>query len=95
MATAVAEEKGLSPITLHPDDPVELLFWGAYDDMSALRFALQLRKDFRIVLSTEEMEAFFKNHMTVSEVIAFCLTKDSQASSGRAGGNAGLPSSAS
>jgi len=74
-ARTVAAEKGLSHVVLHPDDPIELLFWGPYDDMSPFRFAIQLRKEFGIVLSTEEMEAFFKNHMTVSQVIAFCLTK--------------------
>lgn len=83
MATAVAQEKGLSPVTVHPDDPVELLFWGAVDDMSLLRFALHLEKECGIVLSIEDAEAFFNKHMTVSEVIAFCLAKDPALSTGQ------------
>lgn len=75
MATVIAEEKGLSHVVLHPDDPVELLFWGAYDDMSLLRFALRLRKECGVALSREEMEAVFEKHMTVSELIGFCLAK--------------------
>jgi hypothetical protein len=78
MATVIADEKGLSHVVLHPDDPVELLFWGAYDDMTLLRFALRLRKEVGVVLSREEMAVVFERHMTVSELIAFCLAKTSQ-----------------
>ena len=75
IADAVAKEKGLQSIVLHPDDPIELLFWGAYDDMSPLRFVLELRKKYRITLSAEDVDSFFIKHMTVSDVISFCLTK--------------------
>lgn len=71
--TAVAEEKGLASVTIHPDDPIELLFWGAEDDLSALRFALRLQKECGIMLSTSDLETFVRNHMTVSEVIESCL----------------------
>lgn len=75
MERSIAQEKGLGSITIHPDDPVELLFWGAVDDMSPLVFALALQEELGIALSHEDFEVFFKNHMTVSDVIAFCLAR--------------------
>ena len=76
METALAEEKGIPSITVHPDDPVELLFWGAEDDLSALLFALRLQRESGIILSAEDVHAFLNNRMTVSEVIEYCLTKN-------------------
>lgn len=84
MASAVAQEKWLAHVTLHPDDLVELLFWGVDDDITALQFKLKLHWELQIVLSWEDFEAFVRNHMTVSEVIAFCLAKASGTSSGDA-----------
>jgi hypothetical protein len=72
LAEAVGKEKGLPAVSIHPDDPIEVLLWGAEDDMSALRFALELQERCEINLSIKDFQFFFANHLTASEVIAYC-----------------------
>jgi hypothetical protein len=71
IASAVAEEKSLRTFAVHPDDPVEALFWGAEDDMSPLHFALQLHKEFGVAISAADVDTFFKNHMKVCDLCRF------------------------
>lgn len=89
IASIVAAEKGLSHVVLHPEDPIELLFWGPYDDMSPLRLRDALQKELGIVLSTQEMQRLLRKGVTVSEVVAFCSMKTGEAPSGAPCGNAG------
>ncbi|WP_460167006.1 hypothetical protein [Thermostilla marina] len=89
ITSVVAAEKGLSHVVLHPDDPIELLFWGPYDDMSPLLFRHVLRKELGIVLSTQEMQWLLRKGVTVSEVVAFCSMKTGEAPTGAPYGNAG------
>ncbi len=75
ISEAVAREKRLAYVSLHPSDPVELLFWGPEDDMSLLRFALAFRERFRIALGHDEMMHFLSESFTVSQVVAYCAAR--------------------
>lgn len=66
IAAAVADEKFLAHVVLHPDDLAELLFWGAEDDLSPLIFSTQLESELGIRLSKEDWDAIRTKRMTVS-----------------------------
>lgn len=46
LSQAIAEEKGISSPTIHPDDSVDCLFWGAFDDLTPMCFRIGLSKRF-------------------------------------------------
>jgi hypothetical protein len=72
---AVAKEKAIDSIAIHPDDPIELLFWGAYDDMTPLHFAMALRTRFGVMVPCEDMLRSCQNHLKVHEVVDDCLRR--------------------
>jgi hypothetical protein len=58
LSNAVQREKEhpLDHVTLHQDDPIVLLFWGCYDDITALIFCKNLESDFGVLISHEAWE---------------------------------------
>ena len=56
LGTAILEEKGnpLDHVTLHPDDPIALLMWGAHDDMTPLAFLVRFEKEFEVSVLDED-----------------------------------------
>lgn len=59
LAAAVCFEKGIDPVRqLHPDDPVILLVWGSYDDLTILIFRMNLLEAMGIEFMEETAEKF-------------------------------------
>lgn len=59
LAAAVCFEKGIDPVRqLHPDDPVILLVWGSYDDLTILIFRMNLLEAMGIEFMGEPAEKF-------------------------------------
>ena len=73
ISDAIKAEKDLSNVQIHPNDPIELLFWGANDDMSALVFSLVLQKQYGIKLTSQDFHMLWRQHATTSDLIEFCL----------------------
>lgn len=72
---SVAKEKSIDSIAVHPDDPIELLFWGAYDDMTPLQFAMALRNRFGVIVPCEDVLRYCQHHLKVHEVVDDCLRR--------------------
>jgi hypothetical protein len=75
VARAIADEKSIKPPPLHPDDRFDLLFWGAYDDMTPLVFCVAFQNEFRIDVSWAEMQQFYDRHQTLNEFVNYCIAK--------------------
>ena len=75
LGAAVAKERGISPFSVHPDDPIELLFWGSFDDLSPLVFALDLKRELGIELSEADLRGFLANPTPASELVEFCALR--------------------
>jgi hypothetical protein len=75
VAEAVGKEKSIPQPAIHPEDPIELLFWGAYDDMSPLQFTIALRRRFGITVTSEDITRYCQGHWKVEDVINDCVTR--------------------
>jgi hypothetical protein len=75
ISQAVAAEKGIEPPLIMPEDLFGLLFWGAYDDLTPLQFALAFEKKFRVEMTWPEMLQFYENGQTVGEFVDHCVSK--------------------
>ena len=75
ISDAVAYEKHIDPPAIHPCDPFQLLFWGAYDDWTPLVFALSFREQFGKGIADEEFAMFWNNDWLVSDVASYCVNK--------------------
>jgi len=56
LGAAILAEKGfpLDHVTLHPDDPIILLMWGASDDLTPLIFLAGLEREFEIRIPKDD-----------------------------------------
>ncbi len=81
LAGAMREEKEvlLTHVTLHPDDPVVLLMWGCYDDLTPQLFLQRLQSEFQFVIPREQLCQFtpcspqhIDDKRTVREVVEYC-----------------------
>ena len=70
---AIAEEKSIEQPTIHPDDRFDLLFWGAYDDMTPLVFSLAFHDRFQINVTSDDMLQFYEQQRTIGEFVGFCV----------------------
>ena len=72
LAEAVADEKGIELPSIHPDDPTELLLWGAYDDLTPLIFRMKVRKRLTIEFPNDEwLWQSWNEHWSVAQLVDF------------------------
>jgi len=71
LESAIAHEKDLSNVCLHPDDPIELVCWGP-DDLSLLMFSFDLKQHYGIALSKDDCTRLLWGRYTVSELLDYC-----------------------
>lgn len=79
---AMASEKGLDePPPLHPDDPFELLLWGAFDDMTWLTAALEIRQELHCLIPREGFWLSQEQNWTLKDYLDYCdqyITQESE-----------------
>ena len=72
LAEAIADEKGIEMPSIHPDDPTELLLWGAYDDLTPLVFRLKIQKRLTVLLPNDGwLWQSWNEHWPVSQLVEF------------------------
>lgn len=73
ISETVCLEKGLDfPPALHPDDPLILLFWGPFDDISFLTVKCDLEKQLSIQLPVDTLLRIADENWTVRKFIDYC-----------------------
>jgi len=74
VSDAIATEKGLkrSP-ALHPEDPVPLLFWGPFDDLTPLIVRIEMRKKLKREIPGELILTAWNERWTIQRFIEECL----------------------
>lgn len=79
---AMESEKGLDePPPLHPDDPFELLLWGAHDDLTWLTAALEIRQELHCLIPREGFQLSQEQNWTLKDYLAYCdqyITQESE-----------------
>ncbi len=75
IARAIGDEKSIDPPALNPNDRFDLLFWGAYDDMTPLVFTFAFRDEFQIDIPQETMNDFYQQHRPISEFVNHCVAR--------------------
>jgi hypothetical protein len=72
LAEAISDEKGIELPSIHPDDPTELLFWGAYDDLTPLFFRMKISKRFTVEYPNDDwLSQSWNEHWSVSKLVCF------------------------
>ena len=72
LAEAVAHEKGIELPSIHPDDPTELLLWGAYDDLTPLVFRMKIRKRLTVEFPNDDwLLQSWNGHWPVSKLVCY------------------------
>ncbi len=62
VSQAVAFWKGLAtPVAIHPDDPLQLLFWGPFEDLTPLQVCNETRKHLKRVIPKHLMHAAWQD----------------------------------
>lgn len=75
ISIAIGSEKHINPPTIIRDDPLDLLFWGAYDDMTPLAFSLAFKRRFGLDISWPQIVEFIDNRKTVGDFINWCVLR--------------------
>lgn len=78
ISAGVGAEKSIGPPPIMPGDGFDLLFWGAYDDMTALVFALAFEEQFGCEIPLSEFLEFHTQRKTVGEFVEHCVLKINQ-----------------
>jgi len=78
-AVGTEKEKPLDHVTLHPEDPIVLLWWGCYDDLTPFQFFVGLEAEFDVRISRDERnsivffsEDWWQDERTVSSIVEQC-----------------------
>lgn len=76
ISETICLEKGLDfPPALHPDDPLILLFWGPFDDISFLVVKCDLEKQLSIQIPVDTLLRFADENWTVRKFIDYCAQR--------------------
>jgi hypothetical protein len=93
LANIVCIEKCLSAncVALHPDDPVVLLMWGPFDDLTPIEFRFRLGDAFGrkfaddvfafLFPETADRSRLLDNGRTVGQLVEYCAIRTSNAGS--------------
>ena len=74
LSLAISQEKFIDPPLLRRDDRVDILLWGAYDDITLLIFGLSFDRCFGARVQLDVLEWInFDKPKTVQDFVDFCL----------------------
>lgn len=66
---SVAKEKGMKDVLIYPDDPIKLLLWGPYDDLSPLLFLIDIEKCYKVRIDPILYRRLINEDITANEFV--------------------------